>query len=321
MTSESAPVIISAVVCTRNARRRIHETLVGLRHQSLDRAAYEVIVVDNASDDGSAEWLAARQAEFSFRLLREPEPGLCAARNRGVVEARGSIVFFIDDDAIAPAHHLEALARNFQEPRADAVGGPVHGLWEASPPRWLAARHWRGLSLVSYGARRRTLRFPEILLGTNMAFRRTLFEEIGLFNIGLGRRGESLVGGEDREIQSRIAEAGGKVLYDPRCYVFHKVPRSRMTLAYFERRTRDEAYAHEMQRLMKGGAEPLQERLSRLDRRFLGGFVNIVKAIAGSISYYGYDGTQILSQLRIGWIRKAEADARRDFAAGKRGIN
>lgn len=228
--------LLSVIVCTWNSGDRARETLVSLAHQSLPRDRYEVIVIDNASDDGTAERLARWSGPLGFRIAREEKLGLCHARNRGVAEARGRYLLFMDDDAVAPAHLLETYARAARRHRPELMGGPAHGLWESEPPRWLQTFHWRGFSLFSYGARQRWVRGNEFFLGCNVVFRRDVFDRFGLFDPELDRKGAGLAGDGERLLELKVLHNGGRGLYLPEAYVFHKVTRARMTKDYFLRR-------------------------------------------------------------------------------------
>jgi glycosyltransferase involved in cell wall biosynthesis len=243
MTHSSNRPVISVVICTRNSSDRIQETLESIHCQSLSQDRYEVLVIDNASDDDTYPWLTNNTERYGYRLLQEPELGLSAARNKGIKEAKGEYIFFTDDDAVAPAHLLATFASDIQADHPEVLGGPVHGLWEHTPPKWLHSGYWRSLSLISWGVKRRFLSYPEILIGCNVAIKKDLFDQYGLFDHKLGRKGTNLIGNEERELEKRIVAAGGTVLYNPDAYVFHKVPKARMEIAYFKKRNRDGAYS------------------------------------------------------------------------------
>jgi glycosyltransferase involved in cell wall biosynthesis len=243
MTHSSNRIIVSVVICTRNSSDRIQETLESIHCQSLSPDRYEVLVIDNASDDDTYPWLESNVSRYGYRLLREPELGLSAARNKGIKEAKGEYIFFTDDDAVAPAHLLATFASDIQDDQPDVLGGPVHGLWDHTPPSWLQSDYWRGLSLLSWGVNKRFLNYPEILIGCNIAIKKKLFDQYGLFDHKLGRKGANLIGNEERELEKRIMAAGGTVLYNPKAYVFHKVPQARMEIAYFKQRQQDGVYS------------------------------------------------------------------------------
>lgn len=273
MPASSEPPLISVAVCTRDPQAIAH-TLLSLRQQSLARDAYEVLVIDNGSAAATAAALATASEAHGFRYVCEAQAGLSRARNRAIAEARGRYVHFIDDDAVAPAHLLETLLRCFAEESCEVAGGPAHGLWQERPPPWLGPRHWPLLSLSCHGAARRDLHYPEILLGCNMAFRRDCLDGAEPFRVDLGRRGVSLLGNEDREIQRRLAAAGARVVYEPAAYVFHAVGSARMTSAYLERRVAAAVRANEM---LEPGSEQGRHHWSRRPLRQLNALVQALR--------------------------------------------
>lgn len=237
-------ILISVVICTHNGAERIPETLESLHSQSLSCEYYEVIVIDNASTLQDVAWLKKNEGQYKYKLVLENELGLSAARNKGINESCGEYIYFIDDDAVAPSHLLSTLFADIHEQHPDVLGGAVHGLWEKTPPAWLYTEYWRMLSLVSWGNEKRLLQYPEILIGCNMMIKKSLFDQFGLFDTKLGRKGSNLIGHEERELQKKIFDGGGIVLYNPQAYVFHKVPVERMTMTYFIKRYRDAAYSN-----------------------------------------------------------------------------
>src|SRR5258708_38654152 len=104
----------SVVISTRDRPDRLARCLRALL--ALQYPAYEVIVVDNApSTSATADFIRQTYAdEPKIRYVREDRPGLSAGRNRGIVEARGDIIAFTDDDVVVDAYWLAGLARGFE---------------------------------------------------------------------------------------------------------------------------------------------------------------------------------------------------------------
>lgn len=96
---------LTILVCTHNRADLLRGALESLELQSLPRDRFEVLVVDNASTDGTPGVVAecAARGRVDLRSVREEELGLDAARNRGIREAAGTFVAFLDDDARAGA--------------------------------------------------------------------------------------------------------------------------------------------------------------------------------------------------------------------------
>ena len=226
-----ADVRISAVVCTYRNPEFLERTLRSLTEQTLDPQSYEIIVVDNNSGDSTPDVVARFP---SVRYVFEPEQGLSAARNAGIRVARSDIIAYIDDDAEAGTSWLAALLDVYTHfPNAQAVGGKVLPIWGAEQPSWLTPEKHRTLSLIDWGGEVRPLCWPERVIGVNCSFRRSVFDQHGLFDTWLGRTGASLLGSEDVELQERIHRAEGSVYYTPDAVVHHYVPAFRMTRLYF----------------------------------------------------------------------------------------
>ena len=226
---------ISVVVCTYRNPERLKLTLESIMNQNLPADQSEIIVIDNNSCDSTPQVVTT----FSrVRYFQEPIQGLSHARNKGLAEARGEIVAFIDDDAEAAPDWLEALLQVYDSnPDVYAAGGKSLPIWESEKPEWITQEHFRSLSLIEWGETARPLSWPERIIGVNCSFRKTVFREIGMFDTQLGRLGSILLGSEDTEIQRRIHEIGKLVYYTPSAVVFHHVPAERMTREYFMRRS------------------------------------------------------------------------------------
>lgn len=119
---------VSIIIPTRNRAPVLAMCLEALAKQDFPPARFEVIVVDDGSGDGTPGLVERLAPTFPIqvRLLRQPGPhGANAARNRGVREARGELVAFIDDDVLAPEHWLESLVSGFLAARQSVGSGPV----------------------------------------------------------------------------------------------------------------------------------------------------------------------------------------------------
>ena len=228
---------LTILVCTHNRAPLLAGALESLRTQSLDRSQFEVLVVDNASTDRTVEVVAeAARGGFEIRAVREAELGLDAARNRGIREARGEFVAFLDDDARARSDWAKSILSGFATHSAPILGGRVDLDWEAPPPEWFSDVLLKYLIHCDYGPEVTEIDAPPWLYGTNVAFRKSLFQEIGLFRLDLDRKGDSLMGGGDTEFFVRARARGHRLLYLPSMSVRHLVPASRLTREFFRER-------------------------------------------------------------------------------------
>lgn len=99
----------TVVIPSHNRRAVLAEVLDALEGQ-VGAPAFEVVVVDDGSTDGTREWLAGRKSRLDFRALLEPQRGPAAARNRGVAAARGGRIAFLGDDTVPEPGWLAAHA-------------------------------------------------------------------------------------------------------------------------------------------------------------------------------------------------------------------
>ena len=216
------PSAFSVVVPTQGVRPgHLRECLRSLAGQEFPPG--EILVVANGADPKAILRLSRGLAP-RLRVLHEPVLGVDRARNRGLIEARGRIAAFVDDDCLAPSGWLNRLAACFREPDVIGAGGPARPRWEGRPPASLlrSARAIRLLGAFDLGRCRRAIDpDSEFLIGANMAFRlQALAESGGLRAVcrfpGLG------VCGSDFELSRRLARRG-RVLYEPRAWLWHRM--------------------------------------------------------------------------------------------------
>jgi glucosyl-dolichyl phosphate glucuronosyltransferase len=195
----------------------------------------ELIVVIDHNDA-----LLARCREYlddSMVLPNRRNRGLSGARNTALEEAHGSIIVFLDDDAIPLDGWLEALRAPYADKCVYGVGGLAKPRWLSGQPSWFPEEFlWvvgcthRGLPYDRHPVRN--------LVGANMSFRKAAFDHVGGFAEQMGRIGERLLGCEDTEFAIRLTQANPDaiILYEPSSQVEHHVAQQRASLGYFIRR-------------------------------------------------------------------------------------
>jgi len=167
--------------------------------------------------------------------------GLSSARNRGIMESRGDIIAFIDDDAWAERDWIERMARNFEDENVFGVGGKIIPVFDSKRPRWLAEELDWIVGCTYKGMKEGETRNP---IGANMAFRREAFEMAGFFRTEVGRYGKKLLGSEETEFCLRLKKSkpDAKIIFDPSAIVYHRVPKNRCRLGYALKRAYYEGY-------------------------------------------------------------------------------
>jgi GT2 family glycosyltransferase len=216
-------VSASVVICTRDRPDQLAACLASLPRQSY--RPHEIIVVDNASSDQRTHDVALAAGVI---YVREDRPGLDIARNTGVLRAAGDIVAFTDDDVLLHPKWLERLVAAFDRPQVAAVTGLVLPAEIATEAQRHFETYWgfgkgyreRDFDSSSFRSHRRDT-FPawEVGAGASMAFRRDVFERIGLFDerLDVGQAGCS----GDSEYWYRLLASGYTCRYAPSSVAFH----------------------------------------------------------------------------------------------------
>jgi glucosyl-dolichyl phosphate glucuronosyltransferase len=223
---------ISIIICTYNRSHNITDCIDCLSSQKqMENLRWEIVLVDNNSTDGTDQIVRNIELNLSIllRYFFEPLQGLSYARNRGVKEAAGDYLVFIDDDIRVMPHWLRSIYDTFQACCCDAVGGRIYIDSPKSLPQWIQPAMRATLGYRDFGSRQFIVdRLAEIPFGGNMSFRRDVFDKIGLFDTRMGRRGEGrkrreLFKDEEINLFCRLIEAGGIVYYQPNAIVIHKI--------------------------------------------------------------------------------------------------
>lgn len=202
---EDAP-LVSVVVPTRNRRDLLADTLRALLEQDLPQRSYEILVIDNASTDGTASLLreTARNSPVSFTGIRSKrDRGPAVSRNVGVLNARGRIVAFTDSDCVPTPHWLKSLLQAF----AEGVG-VVQGRTMAHPDQ----------SQPLFNHFIETLKFDGSYSTSNVAYLKQAVMGSGGFDPGCSYW-------EDVDLGWRVHRAGWRAAFASDALVYHQVIR------------------------------------------------------------------------------------------------
>ena len=234
--------MITLIICTYNREKYIGPLLDSIAKNDYPTMDYEIVLVDNNCTDNTrkvCEQFIAEHSEIAFRYVVEPEQGLSAARNKGIKEAKGDIIIYVDDDALVDADYIRIYATHFAAyPETMAAGGPIEPLYETEEPKWMSPYTKALLTAwMNYGDKVREYpngRYPG---GGNAAYRKVVFDQVGLFNTELGRKGSALLASEEKDIFDKMHALGMQVLYLPTPILHHIIPQAKLEEDYFNRLT------------------------------------------------------------------------------------
>ena len=209
-----APPRVTVVVPTYNRRASLARLLASLERQTYPRDRFDVVVVDDGSSDGTVDWLRTVTTPFSLRVIEQSHGGPSKARNRGVAEAGGEIVLFLDDDVSAApdliAQHIAARAGQ----EATVVIGPMSPPEGWARPAWVRwaedtlQQQYRAMEAGEYACS------PRQFYTANASVPRRSFLEVGGFDVEYKRN-------EDVELAYRLRDIGVGFVFNIKADILH----------------------------------------------------------------------------------------------------
>jgi GT2 family glycosyltransferase len=200
----------SLIIITLDRSELLRRTLDGLTRQT--RPVDEILVIDNGPSGETERAVRSFVGRLPVRYIAEPKRGYGRARNRGLTEAQGEIIYFLDDDCVPEPDWAAALLGVLEAGGADLAGG------SRSPGQpGLAAR-------LEYLSTDGPVLSPLLRAGparhlstSNLVLRRDVVEKVGQFDA-------TLVMCEDRDFTTRARTRGFRLYYEPRARVTHFAP-------------------------------------------------------------------------------------------------
>lgn len=216
---DSCSPLFSIIIPTYNRPEHLTSCLQSLTQLSYPCDQFEVIVVDDGSSDPLDTIVQPFLSSLKLNLIRQPNAGPAAARNRGAKAAQGQFIAFTDDDCRPEATWLKKLKHRFTENPNQIVGGHTHNLLPcnifSTMSQNIVSIVYKHYNAIPYEAR--------FFASNNMAIPTQDFLKIGGFN-------ENFRTSEDREFCDRWLHTGRTMFYDPTIIIYHAHP---MTLSQF----------------------------------------------------------------------------------------
>ena len=213
--------LVSVIIPCRNEEKTIHHVLEALHQQSFPVEDMEVVIADGFSSDNTRSAIQAFQEahpSLKVRLIDNPKQIIPAGLNAAIQAAAGGIIVRMDAHSLPEADYVQRSVESIQSGIAENVGG----VWNIQAPndswiaRSIAAAAGNPLA-VGDALYRFTDKAAYVDTVPYGAYKRSLFDEIGLFD-------ETLLANEDYEVNTRIRQAGGRIWLDPaiRCTYFSR---------------------------------------------------------------------------------------------------
>jgi glucosyl-dolichyl phosphate glucuronosyltransferase len=268
---------VTIVVCTRNRAAFLARMLHSMMALKLpNQLRWEVLIVDNASEDDTAEVIASYAAVLPVVSVREPRMGLSNARNTGVRHARGRYIVWTDDDVRLHENWLFSYVQAFQAFSDAAVfGGSAIPVLEEPTPAWFSGSQSELRALLAH---RDPSSFPlrlsvdgELPFGLNFAIRareQRCHPYDPMLGVAPGRRR----GGEERQVIREILASGAQGYWVPEAQVFHIIPASRQTPQYIKTYYKAQGAADTIAKELGGntyGTRALLGSIKRAARHYL----------------------------------------------------
>lgn len=202
-----------------------------------------ITVIDNGSSDTTRSLVAAFQnaqagPRPSVTLMTEHRRGKSRALNAGIAATHGGLVGMVDDDEEVDREWYRIIAREFQNPDVDFIGGPYVSSWPTSRPEWLPEEYLAVIGEADSGPDERDYGpdFPGMLKGGNAVIRRRVLEQVGPYAEYLGPDDSArLLSCEDEEMYYRLLAHGARGRYIPSLVIYHHVDPARLRPSYYRR--------------------------------------------------------------------------------------
>lgn len=257
---------ITIAICTNNKAGYLKDTLDDLANQVVRPESFEILVINNNSRDGTetvCEIFQKTHPDLQFRYVKEPSQGLSYARNRAAREAQTPILLYIDDDVKLPVHYLEtAMEYVHNRPSTMCAGGRIRVEFEDNETDWIPNELMPMFGLHNLGEQDKLYPSGNFPRGGNMMIRKSIFDAFGYFDTYLGRKGEELLGSEEKHFFEKLRKNGVELHYWANLELTHRIGNKRLEAHYLREQSigigkseRMRVAESEVQTVLKLGSE------------------------------------------------------------------
>lgn len=232
----------SFITCTYNRAGYLKQTLNSLAEQIFEPSLFEIIIIDNNSTDNTAlicENFVSQIQNLQIKYYKEINQGLSFALNRGIKEACGEFLIFIDDDETIDKEYLKKLDNHIKKyPDLVLAGTPVVPQYETPEPKWMSYFTQRLIGgYFNEGNEVKKLNKNSYPGTGHTIIKKNIYEKYGYYNTNLGRNGTSLMGAEDKDMIHRLINNNIECYYLPDLPIYHHIPTYKLTDEFFNKLT------------------------------------------------------------------------------------
>lgn len=229
----------------------LNRVLQSLKHQDYEYIKWEILIIDNVSDDVNFEQTINICWHPNYKIIREKRLGLTYARIAGIKSSNGEFIVLVDDDNLLSNDYLRNVVDIFERyAQVGSIGGKSFPEFEITPEEW-TKKFYKSLALRDLGDQelitnhlnqsKRIEEYPDFSpIGAGMAFRRDAINKyvenvINGENVINDRTGNILSSGGDNDIVLTLLNSGWEVGYFPKLQITHLIPAYRVTKEYIAR--------------------------------------------------------------------------------------
>ena len=210
---------VSIIICTHDRPEGMSNLLASLQSLAVPEGLrWEVLVIGNNSTDATRKAVDpyVEADPRRFRFFFEKGRGKSYALNTGIRRSQGRIIAFTDDDCIVDPHWISCIMREYDsDPDLAVLSGRIE----------LYNKNDRAMTISLYRERAvfspTRLFFDPLVIGANMAFKREVFETVGMYDTALSPGSKSGAEAEDADMVYRTYRKGFKIAYSPIPLVYH----------------------------------------------------------------------------------------------------
>lgn len=235
-------IYLSIIIPTRNRAYYLSDLLKSLSDLEFPNEEYEILIIDNASTDNTNEIYKQYKTIIpNIRYLYQKKIGLHQGRNLGLIEAKGEILCYLDDDVYLFKGWMQGIIESFKDKTIVLVGGKNLPKYENIVPDWIE-NLWKKeknigyLSILDLGDEGKEID-PFLVYGCNFSIRKKILMEAGGFHPdGFPQSLIKYRGDGESYVSSYIKNNNYKTFYSPAVSVYHAVSKERLTEKYFKKR-------------------------------------------------------------------------------------